>query len=43
MEQIPDEVDFPTPPFPDATITMSVTSFKGCFLGKDLAISSACL
>uniref|UniRef100_W8C0A8 Uncharacterized protein n=1 Tax=Ceratitis capitata TaxID=7213 RepID=W8C0A8_CERCA len=35
-------VDFPTPPFPEATTTISVTPGKGARLGKPRAISSCC-
>lgn len=38
----PDVVLFPTPPFPDATTTISFTPSNGICFGKPRAIISAC-
>ena len=38
LQFIPEVVDFPTPPLPDATTTTCLTPSTGRFLGRPLAI-----
>ena len=42
LNYLPAVVDFPTPPFPDATITISFTPWSGFCFGRPLAINCFC-